>query len=301
MSIQQGSASPTGAEASEAGEFAAGFQRVEAELGHLEERDIVSVNVDIPTAVAIVLGSLPEIRALRPQLAELKGFDVARFDKLRDYTLAVGHAHAMFRAASGPSDGLSELANEVAELRDVLQADATALAKRRILDENQITKLRGGSGYKSVAFEVVGLVGLFRARWDEIKGRSALEPEELEHAGRRAQELVTAVGLKEQAPAVVGAAMAVRQRAYTLFYNAYDDTRRAVAYLRWHEGDADSIAPSLLSGRGGSRAVPEEVPAPPAAGSTPPPANVPSQVVPAPNAAPLAAAVGLPGAAPFAR
>src|SRR5690349_4844390 len=115
MSMQQGSASVTGAEASEAGEFAAGFQRVEAEIGQVQERDIVTVNLDIPVAVTIVLGSLPEIRALRAELAELKGFDIARFDKLRDYTLAVGHAHAMFRAANGPSDTLTELAEEVAE------------------------------------------------------------------------------------------------------------------------------------------------------------------------------------------
>jgi len=299
--MQEGSASATGAEASEPGEFAAGFQRVEAEIGKVQDRDIVAVNLDIPGAVTTVLGSLPEIRALRPELAELKGFDLARSDKLRDYTLALGHAHAMFRAASGPSDGVAELAEEVAELRDLLQADAAALAKRRILDENQVTKLRGGSGYKNVAFEVVGLVGLFRANWEQIKGRSGLQPEELEHAGRRAQELVTAVGVKEQSPAVVGAAMAVRQRAYTLFFNAYDDVRRAVAYLRWHEGDAESIAPSLYAGRGAARAVPEAVPVTPAGGSTPSPANVPSQVVPAANAPPLAAAAGLPGSAPFAR
>src|SRR5689334_14176880 len=171
MSMQQGSASVRGAEASEAGEFAAGFQRVEAELSQVEERDIVAVNLDVPGAVAMVLGSLPEIRALRPELAELKGFDLARFDKLRDYTLAVGHAHAMFRAASGPNDTLTELAEEVAELRDVLQADATALAKRRILGEQQVIQLRGGSGYKGIAFEVVGLVGLFRKHWEEIQGR----------------------------------------------------------------------------------------------------------------------------------
>lgn len=63
-----------------------------------------------------------------------------------------------------------------------------------------------------MAFEVVGLVDLFR----QIKGRSALELEELEHAGRLAQELVTAVGMQEQVPAAVRSASLLRQRAYTL-------------------------------------------------------------------------------------
>jgi len=34
-------------------------------------------------------------------------------------------------------------------------------------------------------------------------------------------------------------------RAYTLFFNAYDDCRRAVTFLRWREGDADAFAPTL--------------------------------------------------------
>ena len=300
MSMQQGSAAGRAAEASEAGEFAAGFQRVEAEFPQIEERDLVPVNIDIPGAVATVLGSLPEIRALRPELAELRGFDLARFDRLRDYTLAVGHAHAMYRAATDPSNALTELAEEVMQLRDVLQADATALAKRRLLDESQTSKLRGGSSYKGAAFEVVGLVGLFREHWEKIQGRSALQTEELVRAGRLAQELVTAVGLREQSPAVVGAAAALRQRAYTLFFRAYDDVRRAVSYLRWHQDDGDKIAPSLFAGRGG-RGIPEEVRPGETAASSPPPANVPSQVVPAANAPPLAAAAGLPGSSPFVR
>ncbi|HEY3497821.1 MAG TPA: hypothetical protein VGK73_24150, partial [Polyangiaceae bacterium] len=244
--------------------------------------------------------SLPEIRAMRPEFAALQGFDLARFDKLRDYALAVGHAHAMYRAAAGPNGGLAELAEEVMELRDMLQADATALAKRRILDENQVSKLRGGSGYKTVAFEVVGLVGLLRERWNDVKNRSALQPEELEHAGRRAQELVTAVGLREQSPAMISAAAATRQRAYTLFFRAYEDVRRALSYLRWHENGGDSIAPSLFVGRGG-RTVSDEVTTSETVQSNPPPANVPSQVVPAANAVPLPAAAGLPGSSPFTR
>ncbi|MFS8069892.1 MAG: hypothetical protein ACMG6S_26300, partial [Byssovorax sp.] len=42
-------------------------------------------------------------------------------------------------------------------------------------------------------------------------------------------------------------------RAFTLFTNAYDQVRRGVMYLRWDEGDADSLAPSLYKGRGGPR------------------------------------------------
>jgi len=31
---------------------------------------------------------------------------------------------------------------------------------------------------------------------------------------------------------------------------AYDEARRAVVFLRWHQDDADTITPSLYAGRG---------------------------------------------------
>ena len=216
----------------------------------------MAINIDVQSAVATVLGALPELKALRDAFAQLLGFDIARFDKLRDYTLALGHTHAMFRGASGPSAGVTDLFDQVAELRDMLQADALALAKRKILDEAQINKLRNGNGYKNVAFEVVGLIGLLREHWQAVQGRSALQPDELEHAGELAQQLVTAVGVREQGPVVASAASLLRQQAFTLFMNAYDDARRAVSYLHWTAGDADAIAPSLFAGRGG-RGAPE--------------------------------------------
>lgn len=42
----------------------------------------------------------------------------------------------------------------------------------------------------------------------------------------------------------------MRQRAFTLLVSSYDEARRAVSFLRWHEQDLESIAPSLWSGRG---------------------------------------------------
>jgi hypothetical protein len=278
-------------------EFTAGFQRVESELRALPEQELEALNLDVPSAVATVLGALPEIRRYREQLAALPGFDLASFDKLDDYANALAHSHAMYRSASAPADGVSDLAEELGELRDVLQTDALALAKRKILDETRVMKLRSGNGFKNIAFEVVGLVGLFREHWDAVQGRSALQLEELEHAAKRARELVTAVGVREQAPAVVGAAASLRQRAFTLLVRTYDETRQAIAYLRRKQRDTDDIAPSLFAGRRGTSAEPEPTATPdePAAPPVPTATNL-SPAAPAPTAPP-----GFPGSSPFVR
>src|SRR5512132_3793744 len=60
--------------------------------------------------------------------------------------------------------------------------------------------------------------------------------------------------MREHGTTVKPAEAAFRKaRAFTLFVTADDQGRRAVTYLRWNEGDADSLAPSLYKGRGGSR------------------------------------------------
>ena len=57
-------------------------------------------------------------------------------------------------------------------------------------------------------------------------------------------------------PAATAAAALDRQRAFTLFARRYDELRRVVTYLRWHQGDADRIAPSLYRRRHKRRSKP---------------------------------------------
>ena len=44
-----------------------------------------------------------------------------------------------------------------------------------------------------------------------------------------------------------------RARAFSLLAAAYDGARRALTYLRWKVGDADTIAPSLTRKRPGRK------------------------------------------------
>jgi len=62
----------------------------------------------------------------------------------------------------------------------------------------------------------------------------------------------------------------MRARAFTLLTDAYDNARRAIIYLRWHEGDADIICPYLFAGRSNGRGkAADNKPATPGANPTP--------------------------------
>jgi hypothetical protein len=77
-----------------------------------------------------------------------------------------------------------------------LFADAQGLGRRGLLEASRVEKLRSGVGYKNVAFDVLGLVGLFRERAQDLAGKTAVTAQELDQAAELAQRLVTAVGLK---------------------------------------------------------------------------------------------------------
>lgn len=90
-----------------------------------------------------------------------------------------------------------------------------------------------------------------------------------------------------------------RQQAYTLFVNAYDQIRRAISFLRWDQGDADEIAPSLFGGKKRRAATEAEPPVDSAPTPTTGAAAATGPVVNAAGAGGTTAAVGLPGSDPF--
>ena len=120
------------------------------------------------------------------------------------------------------------------------------------MDGQRLAELKKVPGYRALASDVLALVALFKQHWSVLENKTPVTLAALNDAGNRAVELLAAVGMREQGPIPTGEAARLRQKAYTLFVRAYEDTRRAVVYLRAADGDADEIAPSLYAGRGGA-------------------------------------------------
>ena len=131
--------------------------------------------------------------------------------------------------------------------------------------------------------------------WTAISGKTALQIADIDQAEALAERLITAIGLRDQGPAVLAESAENRQKAFTLFVNTYDQIRRVISYLRWNEGDVDQIAPSLYAGRNtGRRKSPDPQPTTPATPSVP---TAPSASTPANGAPPVG--VDLPQSSPF--
>ena len=238
-------------------------------------------------------------------MSELAGLNQSYVDGLEEYALAAAEANSRYVIAMKPPEDINPLNEKAIALRETLKSDATALAHRGLIAEERLLPFRGLVGFKNVAFELIDWANLLRDSWPQIQGKTALTAEELAGAKLVGERLVRLAGLREQAPAVVAEVARIRKQAVTLLVNAYNEVRRAVGYLRWNEGDADTIAPSLYADGRGKRAQPSPAAAPEAeAAKAPGPAPIPNAApLNGPSAsAPMAPLVasGLPGASPFA-
>lgn len=277
--------------------FTAAYNKKIDEIRAVPDAEILPHNLQINGAVTTILGALPEIAALGPEIAKLSQIDQKMVDGLGDYARAAAEANSRWAIAVGPSSDLIALYEEAANIREMLRSDSVALAARGLIDPARLGAFKGLTGYKNVAFDLVDYANLLREVWPKIQGKTAVTLPEIEHAKDVGERLVVAAGLKEQGPAAVQDVTRVRDQAYTLMLRAYDEARRAVSFLRWKQGDADTIAPSLYAGRNRSSSTDKSSASDTANAASP--AATPSASSGS-NGASNAVAPGMPGGSPLA-
>ncbi|MEY2931199.1 MAG: hypothetical protein RL033_1948 [Pseudomonadota bacterium] len=222
-------------------------------MAALDEDSLIQLNVDVVSAVTTVLGKLPKLRALRPEIVQhLQTFDVERFDRLEEYACALNHANTLHRGTLEHRSNIIELGAGVTQLRDRLSNVALSLTDFGLINAELLKDVKKTPGYKALASDVFLLVTIFKENWSQIQSRSPVTAELLDEAAQSASELMGAIAEKDDGPSTPAEAAGLRQRAYTLFFNAYEDARAAVAYLRRNakEEVIDNIAPTLFSSRG---------------------------------------------------
>jgi hypothetical protein len=258
-------------------EAAAALSVVAPEVAALSSSDLLPIKLDIPRAVAVAIGVLPNLRELRPRLiAELPQHPIHTTDKLGTYALAAWYTHLCALPTSKAEGEFEALLAEATPLREDLMIAAEALAHKKLLDPETVAEIRSGRGNLDKANDLVALAALFTQRWSHIHGKTTVSLGDIERAAELGPLLLVALSAREQP--IAGAPNPTdpaeqRVRAYTLFVNAYEETRRAVAYLRWHEGDLDDLMPSLFAGRKspGKAKAPDAEPPP----NDPPPPEQP--------------------------
>jgi len=268
--------------------------RIEAVLA---ER-LLAVNVDVGNAVTVVRGAVDKMRGLASKLETAHpGFDEAHFTDLVQIAFALVWANGLSLIAEQPPPPLDALVALLMPARATLATDAAMLAKHGLIDGSQLDKLHNGPGYQNLHDDMVVLISLFRGH-EDLLAKTPTTLDDLAGFESKLGELGAALVVRLRRPELIEAAALMRQKAFTLFVELYDELRRIVSFLRWHEGDADEFAPSIHEKKATRKTPPEKGAADKASGAASAETAAPA-TAPAPVAEDKAAPPAMRGGSPF--
>lgn len=233
--------------------FGAAYVSLLPRFRALRATELAPINVDVRNAAVTGLATAARIAGFRDRIAaELPEVDLEPIMALADYAMALAHAQARFEAAL-PAKSLAPLVEEATKLREQLLFDVAVLMSRKLVKGDHLRQLRRSVGYENLAVDLEVLGAIFDHHWAEVRGKCAVKEEELRRAAELAQAIRSALHERDRDPAPTVVCANMRARAFTLFVRVYDEARRVVTFLRWHEGDVDKFVPSLYGGRGKAR------------------------------------------------
>ncbi len=224
------------------------FATVRAEIEAVPANALLRINVDIPRAARCGLVAAENVEPLQPDLAELRRFDVRPVRMLGLYSLALLHTHDLATEGGGDLPPLSVLVGEATPLREGLLRTAELLAHYGFVSVERVAAIRRGHGYADLAEDVLALGRMFDELWPHVHDKVVAKREDVDRAVVLSAQLQKALAIHEADinPLTKHKGRRhLRAQAFTLFCRAYEETRRGVAFLRWYEGDALGIVPSL--------------------------------------------------------
>jgi hypothetical protein len=224
------------------------FQRVQSEIESLDPQELQVMNVDLISATSLALGVADRILAFRPRMAKLAQsaeFDLRNVDNLEDYALACWFAYVTNLPQKEPGN-VAELIEEVVRLRAKLLMWAVPLVGSGLFEQAAIDRIKEGSGHKDAPSDLVALVGLYRSKWEQAQEICGVTEQDLSRGAEIGPQVFALVSRRENKAAAAAADGAQRvRRAWSLLDRAYAQCQRAIQFIRFDEGDANDIAPSL--------------------------------------------------------
>jgi hypothetical protein len=198
------------------------FHQLAEERAALHKDEVLRVNADAMLTITAMLGAWPAVRALRERIAyELPRFDLERFDRFQQYVCAFSHANTLYVSTGSEQAAFLRLCQAAIAKFNQLFADATALARRGLISDQPLARLKRGNGYRRVPLNLLTVVQLLRMNWGALEGKTAVTRAELDEAEVLAESVLRAIAESAHTPANVVATRDDRRRAFTHYYEPF--------------------------------------------------------------------------------
>ena len=133
-----------------------------------------------------------------------------------------------------------------------------------MLAPEKLAKLTGCRRRVDKVLALSALISILKTAWPRIQGKTALTLTELAQADEQVMQLMFALAHQKKPLEDLAKVAELRQRAFTVFANAYTQARRAIQYLCPNEKEAEHIIPSLYprkrTGKKGKASAPSAEP-----------------------------------------
>lgn len=231
----------------------AALDQLRAELNAMPEDEILRDTRASPdAAAAIAEAAAAKVMPYRGELMARFGPESGeRLDKLPICARATTQASVEARVMS-PSKNLSSRHEEARAHYEVVSTELESLVHRKVLDPAVLNETRDIQGYDALMKSTRAAVLVAHTHWSEIEGKTQLTPEMLDAATASVDALYRAM-LDRDHGVSRSPAIELRVRALSMLLHVYDEVRREVTYLRWHQRDYDTLAPSPYTRLGRSR------------------------------------------------
>jgi hypothetical protein len=205
------------------------------------------INVDVPSACSVMLGASDALKAqLDSIVAVIPSFERAQVEQLAERAEFAHYAYSACLGVADDKTAQEELAKGNA-LRKQLQDWAESCVKLGFasgIDLKEIERIP--YGYRDTPHALNALHAFFIERRESIEGNVKLPWSEIDSARSVAARISTLAGSTGK-PDASAPNWDLAQRAFTLVADAYDECRAALAYVRRHQGDANTIAPGYAN------------------------------------------------------
>ena len=207
----------------------------------LRTEEVLPVNICGDQAGTTVVEAVYRAARHFDALVRHTDVDAALLDQLWCLAWAVKYVAAV---VTRPKDPVRALAARCRVLRREAIQVLTPLAQRGLVGGAALRDLSSARGHLDLAVDIGRLAVVLRTHWADIENKCPFVEAEIAEMEAIGVALVKAramrsVKLETLAPSVILA------RALTLLRHRYDALRRALQYVRFYEGDAEVIAPSL--------------------------------------------------------
>lgn len=259
-------------------ELEAAFVARKAEIEAIDEEDGRANGIDLVQAAATIHGALARVLPFRDAAVKLDASHAEDFDLMEEAVVAAEFTHIEVLTLSQPTEPIAELLERGRDRLDRLLAAAVGLAHAGLLPADYLSEMKGGRAYQDLALDLMYIARLFAQRWATLGSKTHIVEADWNEAREVGHALFKALQRRDQQSSARDAMVALKNKARVVMATRWDRCRRALTYLRWDEGDANELAPSLFAARMKRKPAP-------AGDTTPPP--VPPVVTPIVGPAPV--------------